>query len=72
MRCMHMRCMHMRCMHVRCMHVRCIHVPFSNVDDPVSHDALYIVFQDEIKKRKDFRKECVFTIDPETARVSKK
>ncbi len=52
--------------------MRCIHVPFSNVDDPVSHDALYIVFQDEIKKRKDFRKECVFTIDPETARVSKK
>ena len=42
-------------------------VPFSNID-PVSHDALY-VFQDEIKKRKDFRKECVFTIDPETARV---
>ena len=26
--------------------------------------------QEEVKKRRDFRGECVFSVDPETARVS--
>lgn len=32
--------------------------------------VVWLLLQEEIEKRKDFRGECVFSIDPETARVS--
>ncbi len=31
--------------------------------------AVVLLFQEEVGKRRDFRQECVVTIDPDTARV---
>ena len=36
----------------------------------VAKFELSILLQEEVQRRRDFREECVFTIDPETARVS--
>ena len=34
------------------------------------YKCVYIYIQDEIRRRRDFRNECVLSIDPSTARVS--
>ncbi len=36
----------------------------------VNKFAGVLLFQEEVGKRRDFRQECVVTIDPDTARVS--
>lgn len=36
----------------------------------VAKFELSMMLQEEVQRRRDFREECVFTIDPETARVS--